>query len=77
MFKSKQPPVTINDLLGNDAVKKITEDFLNNYMSRTKGVIIICDINGDCEFISGGVSQGEAVLMLDIAHHQAVKDLLR
>jgi hypothetical protein len=76
MFNAKK--TTIDEVLKNDKVKRVVEDFINGPMKKTDGIVIIYSHDGgDVDYVYDGLTLGQVVLATDTAHAIAQKELLR
>ena len=75
IFK-RDPRTSVREILGNDAVKGVVQDFENCFLATAEGIIIIWVTKGDVMADMGGLSEAEAHGVLNIVehklHHQGV-----
>ena len=61
---------SIEELLGNDAVKSVLEDFINDHLEKAEGIVIIWAESGNVYGDIAGLSEAEASGVMSMIDHK-------
>ncbi len=71
MFGRKEKEATtLREVLGNDSVKHVIEDFINEHLTTAEGIIIIWAEKGNVKLDTDGFSEAEAIGSMQLMEHR-------